>query len=282
MYEQKNEIYRLTKTLAFLLGMLSIALGGCGTTKSFTATEQLLMSDAVDTTVSQIDFSPLSDRRVYLDTTYLKTIKSPLLIDSDYVISSLRQQMLGASVLLVESREQADVVAEARLGALGMDGHSVTYGLPASTALSTATSVFSNTPLLPPIPEVSLAKHEEKLGAAKLAVFAYERETREPVWQSGIAKSSSSAKDTWVLGVGPWQRGTIYDGTRFAGQELEGPSLLGKSGEESVREMQQSDAFAAYQKTRIFAAQPTGDDASDESEVVTASAEEPATDGDNK
>ncbi len=59
-----------------------------------------------------------------------------------------------------------------------------------------------------------------KSAAAKVSVFAYDRETREPLWQSGIAQAGSSARDTWILGVGPLQYGTIYNGTRFAGKRL--------------------------------------------------------------
>ena len=59
-----------------------------------------------------------------------------------------------------------------------------------------------------------------KSAAAKVSVFAYDRETREPIWQSGIAQAGSSARDTWILGVGPLQYGTIYGGTRFAGKRI--------------------------------------------------------------
>ena len=59
-----------------------------------------------------------------------------------------------------------------------------------------------------------------KSAAAKVSVFAYDRETREPLWQSGIAQAGSSARDTWILGIGPIQYGTIYNGTRFAGKRF--------------------------------------------------------------
>ena len=63
------------------------------------------------------------------------------------------------------------------------------------------------------------------MGAAKIAVFAYHRETRQPVWQSGIARASSSAKDTWLLGAGPFQSGTIHKQPKFAGERLDIPLL---------------------------------------------------------
>ncbi len=229
-----------------LLLTTMLACLGCGTTKSYTATEQLLLSDAVDAAVAQLDFTPLTAKRVYLDSTYLRTVKGPLLIDSDYVISSLRQQMVSAGVLLVEGREEAEIVAEARMGALGMDGHNVVYGIPASSALSSASSAISGTPILPTIPEISFARREGRQGASKLAVFAYDRETRQPYWQSGVAKSISDAKDTWVLGVGPFQRGTIHDGTRFAGG-----SVL-EDVDPEAEKLRSTNAFADYNRQRRF------------------------------
>jgi hypothetical protein len=203
-------------------------MAGCGATKSFTATEQLLMSDAVDSTIAKMDFRALSGHKIYLDTTYvigagkvIPGVAMPVnLVNSDYVISGLRQQLTAAGCMLVDTREAAEVICEARCGALGTDGHSVTYGVPANNFLSTASSVLPGTPTLPTIPELSLAKREMKSAAAKVSIFAYDRETREPLWQSGIAQAGSSARDTWILGVGPLQYGSIYKGTRFAGKRI--------------------------------------------------------------
>ncbi len=206
----------------------AIAIPGCGTTKSFTATEQLLMSDAVDSTLSKMDFRAISGYKVFLDTQYvvgagkvIPGVAMPVnLVNSDYVISGLRQQLTAAGCMLVDTREIADIICEARCGALGTDGHSMIYGLPASNFLSSAASVIPGSPSLPTIPEISVAKREMKSAAAKVSVFAYDRETREPLWQSGIAQAGSSARDTWILGVGPLQYGNIYNGTRFAGKRI--------------------------------------------------------------
>ena len=238
--------------VAIALLLLAALLPGCGTTKSFTATEQLLVSDAVDSTVAKIDFRPLTGRKVYLDNTFVPSQKgvpnpNPQLVHSEYVSSSLRQQMLAAGVYLCDKREEADIIVEARLGALGFDAHSVTYGVPASSSLSTAASTLSGAPMIPLLPELSFAKKEAKQGAAKVALFAYERATLQPVWQSGIAKSSSSARDTWVLGMGPLQYGTIYEGTRFAGSRVaRGPvSRL-------VHQDDEPEALVDYKRSQVF------------------------------
>jgi hypothetical protein len=210
--------------------MLCMAMPGCGTTKSVTATEQLLMSDAVDSTISKMDFRPISGYKIYLDTTYVASAGKAIpgipmqhnLVNSDYVISALRQQLTAAGCMLVDNRDAADIICEARCGALGTDGHNVIYGVPANNFLNSASMFVSNAPALPSVPEIALAKREVKSAAAKVAVFAYDRETREPLWQSGIAQAGSNARDTWFMGIGPIQYGSIYSGTRFAGKRIRG------------------------------------------------------------
>ncbi len=209
--------------LRLLLVLAAVFCAGCGTTRTRTATEQLLMSDAVDRSIEQIDFSPLRGRRIFFDTQYLNTIKGLGFVNSDYVISSLRQQMLAAGCLLEDKADTAEYIVEGRCGALGTDGHEVTYGMPASTGLSNAASVLPNVPTIPLIPEISIARREDNRAAAKIGVFAYHRETRLPVWQSGVTVSTSNAKDVWVFGAGPFQSGNIYDGTQFAGNRIRLP-----------------------------------------------------------
>jgi len=70
------------------------------------------------------------------------------------------------------------------------------------------------------IPEIPFAKSTDQKGVAKIACFAYSNTTGQAVWQSGVYPVVCNAKDTWFLGTGPFQRGSIYDGTRFAGSRL--------------------------------------------------------------
>jgi len=225
-----------------LLGMIPCLLMlvvGCGTTKGRGGTQQLILSDAVDRSVARLDFSPMRDRTVYLDATYIRAVKGEGFVNADYIISSLRQQVLASGCLLQESREDADIVIEARVGALGSDDHDLTFGIPANNTLATAASVVTpNAPPLPSIPEVSVAKRYDQLGAAKIAAFAYDRTTRRPLWQSGVDSSRSTARDYWVLGAGPFHHGSIYDGMDFAGGSKVKLPLITKNadGEETLQE----------------------------------------------
>ncbi len=201
----------------FVPAILLLSMFGCGTTREYNATQQLVMSDAVDRSISSIDFRPLAGQRVYLDTSYLQHIKVDSFVNADYVTSSMRQQIVGAGCLIQDSSSEADIIIEARIGTLGTDDHRVTFGIPENNTLSSAASFVPGAPSVPSIPEIAIAKREARKAASKVAAFAYNRETREAVWQSGVSPSISTARDTWVLGVGPIQSGTVKRGSRFAG-----------------------------------------------------------------
>ncbi len=195
-----------------------IGLCGCGTTKwsdtKRTATEQLLISDAMDQAVSRLDFRALAGKKTFLESTPLKGTT-----DSAYLVSAIRQHMLAGGCLLMDKRDDADYVVEVRSGAVGTDRREVLFGVPATK--------IPGEIMLPgvpsSIPEMALAKKTEQSAVTKIAVFAYNRETGRPVWQSGARPIASKAKDLWVLGAGPFQRGNIYEGTNFAGDKLSIP-----------------------------------------------------------
>jgi hypothetical protein len=225
----ENSAEFLRRYLALVMSFVMLVVTcGCGTTNSRIATEQILVSDAVDRSIANIDFSSLANETVFLDTQYINPIKGMGFVNADYIVSSLRQQLVAANCLLQDSASDANYVVEARIGALGTDMHEMTYGVPASNSLTTAASMLPNAPVIPTIPELAIAKRNDHYGAAKIAVFAYHRKTRERVWQSGTSLASSRSKDWWLFGAGPFQTGTIYEGTRFAGDEIRLPFSRGE------------------------------------------------------
>jgi Family of unknown function (DUF6655) len=191
------------------------AVAGCGTTRSTdtirTATEQLLISDAIDQAVQTINFESLRGQTVFLDDQRLADV-----VDRNYLVSTLRQHLLASGCLLRDKREDADFIVEARAGTVGTDRNDLLFGVPSMNV--------PQIPLVQPvpaaIPEIPIAKRRDQRAIAKIAVFAYHRESGVPVWQSGLAHQESSANDVWILGAGPFQRGTIYEGTEFAGKSI--------------------------------------------------------------
>ncbi len=222
--------------LAGPLLCLCLLLTGCGKTTSQSATDQLLQSSAIDRVIQKIDFTPLARQKVYLDDQFIRGTKVNGYVNSDYVISSLRQQIMAANCLIMERKEDADYVIEARVGTLGNDQHEINYGIPANNMLSSASNAVPASPQIPTIPEISLAKREHRTGAAKIGVFAYHRESREPVWQAGVRAERARSRDSWFLGIGPYQSGTIYEEPMFAGGRINRPAqnlLVGKGRQKS-------------------------------------------------
>ncbi|MGD9853553.1 MAG: DUF6655 family protein [Planctomycetaceae bacterium] len=231
-----------------LLILLAVVSVGCGSTKSRTATEHLLASDAVDAAIAQVDFTPLEGQKVYFDREYITNDKSTGFVNSDYVVSAIRQQIVSSGCLLQEKREDADFIIEGRIGALGMNSHDIIYGLPANNLLNAAASVVPNPAAgaapLPTIPEISLAKKNDQVGAAKLGLFAYHRESKQRVWQSGTALARSTAKDTWFFGAGPFQSGSVYGGVRFAGTNI--------SHADDEAEMRRTAELSHFRNATVF------------------------------
>lgn len=207
-----------------VLAILVCLTAGCGTTRVTdtprAATEQLLVSHAVDQAVAQLDFRLLAGHSVYFDPLYLDA--NP---DRGYLISSLRQHLLACGCLLQDKREDADYVVEARAGALSTDRHGILVGVPAM-----------NIPVLVPgqpsqIPEIPFAKKTDQKGYAKIGIFAYQRKTGQPVFQSGIVQAVSTSKDVWLFGTGPFQKGSIHQEPQFAGQAIAFPFMGERSKE---------------------------------------------------
>lgn len=265
--------------------LLCLITIGCGTTQQRTGTEQLLLSDSIDRTVDQMDFGVLSGKSVYLDTTYVRPVKGVIFANSDYIISALRHKLTTSGCLVRSNRDEADYIIEARVGALGTDSLEVTYGVPASSTISQAASLVASAPIVPSIPEMSVGKRNASMSTSKIVAYAYHRESGTPVWQSGAAISKSDSRDTWVMGAGPLQRGTIHDGAKFAGMTIRMPKFLRSKKNEPH---QPSDVTIAdahqFVHPAVLEQQIADAKAAEEAKVVPASHEQEAdaTDGDKK
>src|SRR5262245_40648913 len=199
--DRLREFFTLFTVTASLL-----SLPGCGINKSRLATEQLVVSEAVDRAVATIDFSPLSGKPVYFDTQYLEGVNMGPNGNVKYVISSLRQQMMAYDLRLQEKPDTAEFIIEGRVGVLANDGYEVTYGIPGNAAAASAT-ILLPTPVpvpAPGMPELSVGRRNHQAGTAKVGLFAYDRVTREPVWQAGVKRGAADVRDTWFMGLGPY------------------------------------------------------------------------------
>lgn len=232
--------FRSLTPVVIAVGILG---GGCGTTRSTdtsrTATEQLLVSDAIDRTVQQLHFHRLAGDKVYLDDTYLANA-----VDKPYLVSTLRQHLLASGCILTPTREEATYVLEARAGSVGTNRSEVLFGVPAINLPMVIPGVPSS------IPEIPVAKRTDHRGVAKIGVFAYHRETGTVVWQSGLVRDESSGKDWWILGAGPLQYGTIHDEPEFAGSRIPDPLIP------ADRRNDGDDSRVSIAQEKLFQQQP--------------------------
>lgn len=215
------------------MGWASLAvllLTGCGTTRwsdtARTATEQLLISDAIDKSVSEIDVSPFAGQRVYFDTDYLDKGVQHL-----YLVSTLRQYLLANGCLLQDKRDNADFVLEARAGVVGTDRSDMLIGVPQMQLPAMVPGMPSQ------IPEIPLVKKTKQKGVAKIAMFGYHRETGSRVWQSDLMLADADARSLWMFGAGPFESDSSRRGTRLAGDRI------GLFGEAKPRESRVRQAF---------------------------------------
>lgn len=217
----------------------SLALVGCGTTRSTdsarTATEQLLISDAIDRAVQAVDLGPLRGQTVFLDDSRLTDV-----VDKNYLVSTLRQHVLASGCTLKDKREDAEFVVEARAGAVGTDRNDLLFGIPATNM----PQLVSMPGVPTAIPEVPLAKRRDQRGVAKISMFAYHRASGQPVWQSGLATRDSSSNDVWLFGAGPFQYGTVVQhqqGLHVArGDRIDAKTSAGEPPKSKVRIIDQA------------------------------------------
>ena len=197
--------------------LLAIALfvftAGCGTARTTdstrTATEQLLISDAVDRALEKMSFQQLSGYSVFLDTQRVEGVA-----DKDYVIGAVREKLAAEGAALRAERSEADVIVELFVGALGTNRYEWFMGIPQVTLPPGAL------PTIPFLPELPVVKEIKQQGVAKIEAFAYDAETGMFIAHSGSQRSGTNNKSVYFLGLGPFESGTVTDRIKLAGSPL--------------------------------------------------------------
>lgn len=179
-----------------LLGLTAAGLAGCTSASTSntarSATEQILISNAVDQSLDKMDFRPFAGKTVYFEEKYIDCV------DKNYVISSIRHRLLKAGAQLADKADAAEVVIEARSGGIGTSHSDSFVGVPEVVL-----------PGMMTIPELRLATRTKQTGVAKIGIVAYDAKTRSPLGPGGIALSSAQDNNWYVFGVGPYQSGNV-------------------------------------------------------------------------
>lgn len=190
--------------------------GGCSsirvTDPAETATQEFLESEATRLAISQLTADSLRDRKVFVDATYLSTIMEntpPLSFKQTpqpflFLLAELRAKLLLAGARLVDKKEDAEIVVEARTGGVSVDHYEFLLGIP---SIAVPTEVVASVPF--ETPELALIKSTKQYGFSSVAFVAYWRDTGEIAASSGPFVGRTSRKDYWVLGLGPSTVGNI-------------------------------------------------------------------------
>lgn len=193
----------------FLPGLLLLLAGCSSTNKSNTARtarEQMLVSNAIDQSLSKIDFTGFSGAKVFIEDKYLDCV------DKGYLIGSVRHRSMINGAKIVTKPEEADVVLELRSGAIGTDMADAFLGSPEIVL-----------PGMMTLPEIRLISRSQQTAMAKIGLVAYNAKTQQLLGEGGISASKSDDNNWFVMGVGPYQNGSVrkeVDRTtpRYAGQ----------------------------------------------------------------
>lgn len=183
------------RRMLFLCGLFA-ALAGCSATKQSntarTAREQLLISNAVDQALSKVDFSSLNGQKVFLEEKYLECT------DKGYVISSIRHRVMYNGAHIVGKADDADIVLELRSGGIGTDMADSYVGVPEIVL-----------PGMMTLPQVKFITRTNQSAVAKIGLVAYDAKSQEMLGGGGVSSALSDDNNWFVLGMGPYQNGTL-------------------------------------------------------------------------
>lgn len=177
--------------------LIATQVTGCSsvrkTTPKRTATEQILLSKAVDRAVRRLQISLPPKTAVFIDASRFEAY------DRGYAVGAIRDRFLVAGARAVDARDKAEVVVEIRSGALSTDESDALIGIPAySLPIPLAGDLQT--------PELALLKQNRRRGVAKIAFTAYWTDTGALADRTDPVIGISGYDDWKFLGIG-WHEG---------------------------------------------------------------------------
>lgn len=176
----------------------TVFAGGCTTVAVTeppeTATEQLLITTAIDNAVSKMNVAIPAGTRIFVDTSYFDGIgRDQKVLFPKYAMSAVREKLLQSGALLAEDRQSADMIVELRTGGQSVDHNSLFVGIPSISVPLPPTFYPVTTP------ELSFFKRDRQTGVAKLAIVAYRQDNGAYAASSGSSFGSSNHTETTIL-----------------------------------------------------------------------------------
>lgn len=160
-----------TAAIRLVVSLLpALLLVGCDTERSSepksTATEQLLISTAIDHVIDQLKPSVPAGTKVFVDSQYFDTTPTDEILYPKYAIGAVRDRLLKQGARIVDDRREADIVVEPRTGGQSIDHDTFLVGIPSFNVPIPLTQNLT-------FPEVALFKKDRQVGVSKLSITAY-------------------------------------------------------------------------------------------------------------
>ena len=186
---------RIHAFIALIPAML--ALGACTSTRETSpqrsATEQLLISTAVDRAVEGMDLEIPQGTKVFLDAGRLEGS------DGKYASGAMKDRLLRDGANLVGDRGKADAVVEPRAGALSIDDRQTLVGIGSFDVPVPLAGEAAK------IPEIALYKQKERVGVAKIAAIGYTTDAGKLIDSTGPQFGYSHEDEQVLLFFFTWR-----------------------------------------------------------------------------
>ncbi|HTI88199.1 MAG TPA: DUF6655 family protein [Alphaproteobacteria bacterium] len=193
-----------------------LVLSACTTSRETnpqrTATEQLLLSTAVDHAVENIRLDIAPGAKVFVDSANFEGL------DSRYAVGAIRDRILRLGGRIVSERAASDSVIEIRSGALSADQSKTLLGIPAFDVPIPLAKEVS-------IPDISLFKKSLRQGVAKLAATIYRTADGALIDSTGPQYGFSHSTDYVVLFLFSWSTDDLKPEEANQPLKVEGPDL---------------------------------------------------------
>lgn len=145
-----------------------LALAACTTARhtepSRTATEQLLLSSAVDHALARLHLTIPQGTRLWVDASDFQAF------DGKYAIGAIRDYLLRHGGRMAAKRADADAIVEIRSGALSINQAQSLVGVPSIPLPIPLTGILHT-------PELALLKRGREQGIAKIGMTIYDAHT---------------------------------------------------------------------------------------------------------
>jgi hypothetical protein len=148
------------------LSLVVLGLGACTTIRETapqrTATEQLLVSTAVDRAIAQVNLKIPPGTKVFVNADQLQGSD-----DGKYAAGEMKERLLHDGAHLVDDKGKADAIVEIRAGALSIDDKQTLIGIDSFDAPVPFAGQAAK------IPQIALYSDKMRQGVAKIAAFGY-------------------------------------------------------------------------------------------------------------